>query len=304
MVLWLHTCTASANGLSSKRILVLMKMDEEKMPATEEELQPDLPNTLPDLKTLREARGLTIEDIFLKTRISATILKAIENGEFHVLPAPVYTQKFIQIYAKTVGIDVEILLAQYRRHLVATQGEPEAVRVDKVQIAFERTPSRRYLLYAVPGVAIVAAAFALFFFVHEQKTTGTMQHNQTIAEPKGIVSQPAPTVNERPRETVANAPLTPPPATVVRNETTQTPGTGPLTLLIEATEDTWLSISEDRNPPYQTTLKAGDRLSRTARELFTVDVGNAAGITITFNGKSLGNLGRKGQVVHLRLPQQ
>ena len=103
---------------------------------------------------------------------------------------------------------------------------------------------------------------------------------------------------------MSDAPQTPPPAMAVHEGATQTPSSADLNLLIEATEHTWLKITEDRNPPYQTTLKAGDTLSRKAREFFIVDVGNAAGVKITFNGKSLGDLGRKGQVVHLRLPQQ
>jgi hypothetical protein len=44
--------------------------------------------------------------------------------------------------------------------------------------------------------------------------------------------------------------------------------------------------------------------SRNAKEFFVIDVGNAAGVNVTFLGKSLGTPGRKGQVVHLRLPQQ
>jgi hypothetical protein len=33
-----------------------------------------------------------------------------------------------------------------------------------------------------------------------------------------------------------------------------------------------------------------------------IDVGNAGGIDIDFQGKSLGNLGKQGEVVHLKLP--
>ncbi|HXE98127.1 MAG TPA: helix-turn-helix domain-containing protein [Dongiaceae bacterium] len=62
--------------------------EENKRLATEEEVKSDHLKKLPDLKTLREARGLTTEDIFLKTRINAAILNAIENGEFHLLPPP------------------------------------------------------------------------------------------------------------------------------------------------------------------------------------------------------------------------
>jgi len=45
---------------------------------------------------------------------------------------------------------------------------------------------------------------------------------------------------------------------VAPKETPQTPDTTRLDLLIEATEDTWLKITEDRNPPNQITLKKGE----------------------------------------------
>ena len=259
---------------------------------------------LPDLKALRELRGLTIEDIFLKTRINATILNAIENGEYHLLPAPVFTKKFIQIYAETIGIDAGIILAHYQRHLDERQVAPEEVNVVKAQISFDRKPFKRYLLYAVPAVAIIATACIMYAFFHEKETLGIFQRNVTVGEQKEVLPKPAPAEKERPPEAVANVPQAPPPTTVVPKETTQTPNNTHLNLLIEATEDTWLNITEDRNPPYQITLKTGEKLSRKAREFFIVDVGNAAGVNITFLGKSLGNLGRKGQVVHLRLPQQ
>jgi cytoskeleton protein RodZ len=282
-----------------------MKMSEEnKTLATEEEVKYDPLKKLPDLKTLREVRGLTTEDIFLKTRINATILNAIENGEFHLLPAPVFTKKFIQIYAETIGIDAGIILAHYLRHVDEIQVVPGEVNVIKAQIAFDRKPFTRYLLYAVPAVAIIATACIMYAFFREKEIVGIFQHNVTVDEQKEVVPKPAPAVKERPLEAVANVPQAPPPAMVVQKETTQTPNNTHLNLLIETTEDTWLNITEDRNPPYQITLKTGDKLSRKAREFFVIDVGNAAGVNITFLGKSLGNLGRKGQVVHLRLPQQ
>jgi len=258
---------------------------------------------LPDLKTLREERGLTIEEIFLKTRIDITFLNAIENGEFHLLPAPVSTKKFIQMYAEAIGIDAEIILARYQRHLDVKQAVPEDVRVVKAPIASDRKPFPRYLLYAVPVVAIIAAA-CMYAFFSEKGTPGTFQRNATVVEQKAVVPKPVPAVKEPPLESVPNAPQASSPAVAIPKETTQTPVNTRLDLLIEATEDTWLSITEDRKPPYQMTLKRGDKLSRTAREFFVIDVGNAAGVNITFLGKSLGNLGRKGQVVHLRLPQQ
>lgn len=282
-----------------------MSMSEEiKTAASEEEVKPEPLEKLPDLKAHRELRGFSIDDIFLTTRVSVANLEAIENGEFHLLPAPVYTKKFIEIYAKAIGIDAGIILAHYQHHLDELQVVPEEIKVVKEQIVFDRKPFNSYLMYVAAVVAIIAIAFAMYAFFHEKDTLGVNQHKVTGAKPKEAIPQSLPAVNERPLETVPPVPLAPPPAKVVHEETTQTPDSSKLNLLIEATEDTWLSITEDRNPPNQFTLKTGEKLIRNAREFFVVDVGNAAGVNVTFNGKSLGPLGKKGQVVHLRLPQQ
>ena len=272
--------------------------------SVEEEVKSDLLKELPDLKTLREERGVTIEDIFLKTRISASILNAIENGEFHLLPAPVYAKNFIQNYANVLGVDSEIILAHYQRHVDEIQIVPEEVKSVKAQISFERIRFPRYLFYAVPAVAIFASTLIMYAFFHDKETLGIIQHKAPVNEQKKVVSKPFTTMVERHTEVVTALPQAPPSAKVVQKEATPTPHNTHLNLHIEATENTWLNITEDRNPPYQTTLKRGDTLSRKAREFFIIDVGNAAGVKITFLGKSLGNLGRKGQVVHLRLPQQ
>jgi cytoskeletal protein RodZ len=287
-----------------KRIQDLMDMSEEnRTRAAEEGVKSGSLKKLPDLRALREERGLTIEEIFLTTRISYSILNAIENGEFHLLPAPASTKKFIQMYAEAIGIDAGIILAHYQRHLDKTQVLPEKVTAVKAQIAFDRKPFSRYLRYAVPAVAIIAAA-CLYAFLYDKGPLGIFQRNVTVVEQKEVVPKPAPVVKEPPLEAVPTVSQAPPPTVAAPKATPKTPDTTRLNLLIEATEDTWLKITEDRNPPDQITLKKGEKLSRNAREFFVVDVGNAAGVNITFRGKSLGNLGRKGQVVHLRLPQQ
>jgi hypothetical protein len=73
-------------------------------------------------------------------------------------------------------------------------------------------------------------------------------------------------------------------------------------LFMEAREQVWLRIRQDRNRPEQVILEAGDTLERFAADAFTLDIGNAGGIDITFQDKPLGRIGKRGEVVHLRLP--
>jgi hypothetical protein len=73
-------------------------------------------------------------------------------------------------------------------------------------------------------------------------------------------------------------------------------------MLIEAKDLTWLRISEDDKEPYQVIMKPGEKLERNARERFLIDIGNADGVEIEFQGRSLGKLGQPGQIIHLKLP--
>ncbi len=77
-----------------------------------------------------------------------------------------------------------------------------------------------------------------------------------------------------------------------------------LHLIIDAKELTWARITEDLNSPSQVLLKPGDRIERRASDFFQLDIGNAGGIDLIFQGKPLGKLGKLGQVIHIRLPER
>jgi cytoskeleton protein RodZ len=77
-----------------------------------------------------------------------------------------------------------------------------------------------------------------------------------------------------------------------------------LHLVIEARESSWLRITEGRTPAYQVLLKPGEKIERTASDFFLLDIGNAGGVNLIFQGKPLGSLGKQGQVIHLRLPEK
>lgn len=57
------------------------------------------------LKESREAQSLTLAAISGKTKIQTRFLEAIESGSLEKLPAPVYTQGFIQRFAEVLGMN-------------------------------------------------------------------------------------------------------------------------------------------------------------------------------------------------------
>ena len=74
-------------------------------------------------------------------------------------------------------------------------------------------------------------------------------------------------------------------------------------LVIKAHELTWLRITDGRRQSFQVLMRPGERIERSGRE-FVLDIGNAGGVSIVFQGSALNTRGKSGEVVHLRLPEK
>ena len=92
---------------------VKKKVEESSIKALSREiLETDLVSGQ-DLKRLREAIGVELEDIFEVARISISILKAIENDEFQNLPSLIYLRNFLKSYAEILHLDPEKVADSY-----------------------------------------------------------------------------------------------------------------------------------------------------------------------------------------------
>lgn len=75
-----------------------------------------------ELREIREWRGLTIEEVSARTKISTSNIRFLETSNFAFLPAPVYVKGFLRTYAKLLQIDAEKLVADYMRTYEAHRG--------------------------------------------------------------------------------------------------------------------------------------------------------------------------------------
>jgi cytoskeleton protein RodZ len=119
------------------------------------------------------------------------------------------------------------------------------------------------------------------------------------APTQAAAPQPAPVQTAAPE---AKKPEAPPPAEKTPLPPTA-PGPGALSLKIEATEAAWVQVRADKTPAVQKLMQAGETLTSEAKEKITVDLGNAGGVQITFQGQSLGSPGKRGEVVRLVYPE-
>jgi cytoskeletal protein RodZ len=294
-----------------------------------------------DLKALRESRGLTIEAIFNVTKVRPAFLEAIENGNFQILPERIYSEAFIKSYAVQIGANPEDILARYRSFLKLPDPgkvpekksekkaekrkdeggsgpevkKPEGAKSPETLVVKSplSNPKKKFSRVAISlllTVLVVCGGFLYFLLsdndsgpevlMKAEKPAAPAQPAPPSAEPKPADAPQQPAADQSgitaagttPAGTTPAAPADAKPATAVSNK-----------LIVHANELTWISVTEDGSQQYQIMLRPGDNLERTAGN-FMLDIGNAGGIVINFNGKDMGVPGRSGQVVHMILPQE
>jgi len=74
-----------------------------------------LPRDSSCLASLRRSRGISLEEIAHHTKLRVAMLKAIEDGNFDVLPGGVYNISYLRQYARAIGADESSLIALYRK---------------------------------------------------------------------------------------------------------------------------------------------------------------------------------------------
>ena len=66
-----------------------------------------------DLKKLRKAVGVKIQEIKYITKLSTSVLKAIEENRFEELPPDTYLRSFLRSYAKILQINPQKIIDGY-----------------------------------------------------------------------------------------------------------------------------------------------------------------------------------------------
>ncbi|MBI1865330.1 MAG: helix-turn-helix domain-containing protein, partial [Nitrospirae bacterium] len=71
------------------------------------------------LKTERERRGLSLQEISDRTRIRMVYIEIIESGEIHKLPGEVFARGFARAYASALGVDFRSIQGDLNGDLAA-----------------------------------------------------------------------------------------------------------------------------------------------------------------------------------------
>ncbi|MBN1474998.1 MAG: helix-turn-helix domain-containing protein [Syntrophaceae bacterium] len=295
----------------------------------------DFYNNFQDLKTKREAMGLSLKDVYQQTRVSVSYLQAIENSDFSALPEPAYARNFIKTYARALGVEETLILARYEEYINSLKMLDDMETDESAGGEGFFASMFTYYRKILGVIFVLLVIFSVMWLVSMQYRPSSrvdvdrsiMSKNINIASEKQDISEEG-TSDELPvldetqesEDAFDNKSLAP----VMNAEQSQhltsaeilaKKANTPLTdnvyeqyddkdisiLVIKANEATWIKMKIDQKPSFQILLQPGEKVEYKA-VVFDIDIGNAGGVELQFKGKKIENLGKPGEVIRLRLP--
>jgi cytoskeletal protein RodZ len=280
-------------------------------------------------KQVRDTKGLTLDDVALKTRIHPDFLIALEEGNFTKLPDQVFAKGFVRSYARSLGLDEEDAMRRFEGSAGAfyeKQAEREVLRLKQAEDDRRKKTNRKVVL-----AAIAVALLGLVLLMSREHTSVVPPRPASDVEPPPIKSPVEKSSSssldkidsvvqnlekERPAGVTTAAAVTLPPPAIstvtaiptVREEVVSTTsvrtdpllggpsGDGLLALAIEALELTWVVVQVDNGSPEEALMRPGERVQWKASDRFTLTLGNAGGVRVELNGKEQGPFGNSGKV--------
>lgn len=241
-----------------------------------------------DLRTARQQKQLTLQQVADITLVNLKFLEAIDHGDYSFMPQA-YVRAFLREYAQVVGMDPKEAMERYERES-APEPPPTLTRAPEapppVEIPQAGPPAGSAGFSARPAW-LVTAAIALFtLVVIVLALQDRPEQDSAVQEiPFGDM------VRESERRAAENIPARPEP---LPEELIPADS---LTLLAVTLDSVWVQMTIDNQDPREYIFPPNRRATWKARNRFVVTVGNAGGIQFTLNQVSLGTLGVPGAVV-------
>ncbi len=221
----------------------------------------------------REARGLTLSEVSEHLRIRSVYLAAIEDENWSAIGAAVYARGFLRTYARYLGLEPEQAVAEYNE-IAGSRAEAPSASPIGVGGAYRQPRGLAPILWIASIVALALIGFVVYLYVSPPRAA------QTSAQAS-------------PGQARSSAPGAAAPAAMQR---TSAPSPAPKrTLAIHLTAPSWLRVSVDGNVSIEGTFPAGTSKTFHGKRA-VVRVGNAGGVRIIVDGKTVRALGGPGDV--------
>ena len=288
-----------------------------------------LNNLANELKSAREKNKITIEQIFIKTRIDKKYLSAIESGNFAVMPE-VYIRAFVKEYAKSVGLDPEEIINKFDH---AKEGkayiDPEAENDNQKTTWDERTfgeevkspqadsivhsadksgSSNISIYYLIAAVSLLLTIFIIYrvFLSEDDNTIITEKPFEEIVENQVTDNLESNEIDDPSNSQIGNLESESDnlPNDQINNQNqieeadiVQQPlKEGEMTLTIFAEDESWMRVVSDESNNIEFIIQKGMTKVISAKDKFYLHIGNSGAIKLYLNNEDIQFRGSPGKV--------
>lgn len=232
------------------------------------------------LRSARESLGMDVDDAARKLCLSPRQLSALESDDFAALPSPAFTRGFIRNYARLLNLDPNPLLEHYRE-ILPQQPEVAAISLQTEGIPIQIKEGKSWILYLLASILIGVGGGAWMAYME-------WSERQAVAVEKPLAAKPvvAATVPTLPQPVPEPTPM----ASVTEQSSTSAVVATPVSekgrLAMTFTQQSWLRIVDrDGVEIFSKTEPAGSEDVAEGQPPFKVDIGNAAGVQLSYNGQ-------------------
>jgi cytoskeletal protein RodZ len=251
------------------------------------------------LRTAREAKGLSIDTIAQRTRVKVRALSAIEQDDLSLLPPRPFGRGFVRAYAEEVDLDPDRIVRDYFAQFPSTADSANSY-----------SPPPRFVDRPEPSIdlashwsGLATAATILLLVVSAAVVLG--RRSDTKAEPDAVGTSGSSAQSVTPAKETASVPqaAAKPPADA-RPSPAPAGASAPLNLAFTIKRPCWVTASADGTRTIYRMLQAGDSESISATNEIQIRFGDASAVAWSLNGKARGPLGGEGVVRDLRVTPQ
>lgn len=255
------------------------------------------------LRREREMRGITLAEIAESTKISKRNLQALEDEQFDLLPGGVFNRGFVRSYARFLGLNEEETVADYVT--ASNEQEPPADKFpldihEKESNSPPLNPKRSIVPVVLALVALIGVVGGWTYWMkHKPLRAEISDHRAARPVSQPTASSPAaPSGNSSAVQQAKAAEPQSSDATDKATDSDSQDQNSPISIVIKAKQDSWISVASDGEELWSGMLAANTErtIQAKAGKELTLKTGNAAGIEVSYNGKPLGALGKEKEV--------
>jgi cytoskeletal protein RodZ len=277
------------------------------------------------LRSQRLAKGIQLSRIAEETRIGARYLEALENDDLKVLPGSLFAKSFARQYARFVGLDESDIEAELGAAFPPENNLPTLESLNHSQpihvaplpdvVGASASFSPQIYRSVVALLLVMAACSAVYMGWQRWQVRLAQEDIAPVAPPPAAAPPPEPiAAATEPPPTVASsqsAPSAPAQAITTAPASTESAPANPqnasidlkmpegsegMAVQVVATEQTWVSITVNGRSVFSGMLQPNESRTLSRVERARMVIGNAGGVDVITDGKSIGPIGPPGQV--------